>query len=87
MVQDKFLSSSFYLCVAERMDGPWHVENLGPLPKFLGDRSNVRYCLYPHLWGSNLAKGELLISWTDNGQMGGINVMARVWFKMNDPPK
>ncbi|KAF2123030.1 hypothetical protein BDV96DRAFT_13843 [Lophiotrema nucula] len=42
------------------------------MPKIGGEESDgKRYTIYPHLWGSNLRKGEVLLSWSDDATMGG----------------
>lgn len=75
---DKWMSSKLYLGVAPAPEGPWEIQDVGEVPKILGDKSKTRYCLYVHEWGSNFAQGELLISWSDDGQMGGLVVAGKL---------
>jgi hypothetical protein len=52
-------------------------------PEIMGEKnSGHRYCLYPHFWGSKLAEGQLLISWSDDAQMGGKVGCAYIDIKM-----
>lgn len=75
---DKWMSNKLYLGVSSAPEGPWEMQDVGELPKFLGDKSNHRYCLYVHEWGSDFSQGELLISWSDDGQMGGLVVAGKL---------
>jgi hypothetical protein len=81
---DKFLSSHLYLGAAEKPEGPWDIKDVGEVPKFLGDKSKTRYCLYMHDWGSDLGQGELLVSWSDDGQMGGLVVSGKLRLGMDE---
>ncbi|RDW62037.1 hypothetical protein BP6252_11470 [Coleophoma cylindrospora] len=81
---DKFMSNGLYLGVAEKPEGPWELKNVGQIPKFLHHQSNTRYCLYMHSWGSDLSQGELLVSWSDDGQMGGLVVAAKLRLHMDE---
>ncbi|KAL3419516.1 hypothetical protein PVAG01_09738 [Phlyctema vagabunda] len=81
---DKFLSSRLYLGVAEKPEGPWDIKDVVELPKFLGQKSNTRYCLYMHDWASNVAQGEFFITWSDDGQMGGLVVAGKLRLHMED---
>lgn len=60
------------LCVgaAAKPEGPWEIYKLGEMPK-ITQQAKTRYCIYPHLWGSDFSKGEILITWSDNGTLGG----------------
>ncbi|KAF2643758.1 hypothetical protein P280DRAFT_392857 [Massarina eburnea CBS 473.64] len=67
---EKFPTSQLCVGVAARPEGPWDVRMLGEMPK-LDEHAKTRYCIYPHIWGSKLGRGEMLISWSDDGTMGG----------------
>lgn len=67
----KFPTSELWVGAAEAPEGPWEVYSLGEMPKVNGEQSKTRYCIYPHLWGSIPERGEMLISWSDDGTMGG----------------
>ena len=79
---NKWLDSKMWLACAEKISGPWDIQFLGMAPEVMGKNSGHRYCLYPHLWGSNLAEGKLLISWSDDGVMGGKVACANIKLKM-----
>ncbi|ORY18146.1 hypothetical protein BCR34DRAFT_660404 [Clohesyomyces aquaticus] len=64
----KFLTGRVWVGVAERPEGKWEVVDVGELPR--GEGGN-RYCVYPHVWGSRLERGEVMVSWSDDGTMGG----------------
>ncbi|KAL1599918.1 hypothetical protein SLS60_007723 [Paraconiothyrium brasiliense] len=66
----KFMVSKLYVGAAPRPEGPWDVHELGEMPK-ITDHAKTRYCIYPHLWGSNLGEGKILITWSDDGTLGG----------------
>lgn len=68
---EKFMTSQLWVGAAERPEGPWELHGVGEMPKINGDQSKTRYCIYPHLWGSAPGRGEMLISWSDDGTMGG----------------
>ncbi|KAF1974618.1 hypothetical protein BU23DRAFT_636276 [Bimuria novae-zelandiae CBS 107.79] len=74
---EKFMTSQLCVGTAARPEGPWDVHKLGEMPK-ISEQSKTRYCIYPHLWGSDLRKGEILITWSDDGTMGG-KVVAGVF--------
>ncbi|CAI6332269.1 unnamed protein product [Periconia digitata] len=67
---EKFPTSQLCIGVAARPEGPWEVHKVGEMPKFTAD-AKTRYCIYPHIWGSDLANGKILITWSDDGTMGG----------------
>lgn len=67
---EKFMTSKLYVGAAPRPEGPWEIHSLGEMPK-LNEHAKTRYCIYPHIWGSNLEKGKILITWSDDGMMGG----------------
>lgn len=81
---DKWMSSKLHLGVAERPEGPWDMKDVGELPKILGEKSKTRYCLYVHDWGSDIPNGQLLISWSDDGQMGGLVVAGKLMLAMEE---
>lgn len=72
------------LCVgaASKPEGPWEVHKLGEMPK-ITEQAKTRYCIYPHLWGSDLSKGEILITWSDDGTMGGKVAAAMFTFALD----
>lgn len=78
---NKFMASRCYVGAAEKIEGPWDVHDMDELPKVLGDKSVHRYCLYPHMWASDMARGEVTMSWSDDGQFGGKVAMGRFYFK------
>lgn len=67
---EKFPTSQLCMAAAAKPEGPWEVYKLGEMPK-LTENAKTRYCIYPHLWGSHLGKGEMLITWSDDGTFGG----------------
>lgn len=67
---EKFPTSQLCMGVAARPEGPWDVHRIGEMPKFTRD-AKTRYCIYPHIWGSDLRNGKILITWSDDGTMGG----------------
>jgi hypothetical protein len=67
----KFPTSELWVGAAERPEGPWEVHSVGEMPKINEEQSKTRYCIYPHLWGSTPEIGQMLISWSDDGTMGG----------------
>ncbi|PSN65232.1 hypothetical protein BS50DRAFT_575287 [Corynespora cassiicola Philippines] len=73
---EKFPTSKLWIGAAERPEGPWELHTVGDMPKILGDQSKTRYCIYPHIWGGSPDRGEILISWSDDGVMGGKVGMA-----------
>ncbi|KAF2730932.1 hypothetical protein EJ04DRAFT_499601 [Polyplosphaeria fusca] len=68
---EKFPTSKLWIGAAERPQGPWEVHAVCEMPMINGEQSKTRYCIYPHLWGSEPGQGEMLISWSDDGTMGG----------------
>ncbi|KAF2256887.1 hypothetical protein BU26DRAFT_513639 [Trematosphaeria pertusa] len=68
---EKFMTSKLWVGAAARPEGPWELHSVGEMPKINGAQSKTRYCIYPHLWGSKPGRGEMLISWSDDGTMGG----------------
>ncbi|KAF1948438.1 hypothetical protein CC80DRAFT_498212 [Byssothecium circinans] len=78
---EKFPTSRLCVGVAERPEGPWDVRVLGELPG-VGEKVGTRYCVYPHVWGSRLGRGEVLISWSDDGRMGGFVAAAVFRFEV-----
>jgi hypothetical protein len=78
----KFPTSELWVGTAKRPEGPWDVHSVGTMPKILGEQSNWRYCIYPHIWGSKLERGEVLITWSDNGVMGGKVAAGMFVFEM-----
>jgi hypothetical protein len=52
------------------------------MPK-ITEQAKTRYCIYPHLWGSDLSKGEILITWSDDGTMGGKVAAAMFTFALD----
>ncbi|PVI05192.1 hypothetical protein DM02DRAFT_610790 [Periconia macrospinosa] len=76
---EKFPTSQFCMGVAARPEGPWEVHRLGEMPKFTKE-AKTRYCIYPHIWGSEPEKGRILITWSDDGTMGGKVVAAMFEF-------
>lgn len=81
---NKWLDNKVWIACAERPEGPWEKHLLGYAPKLLGDNSGVRYCLYPHTWYGTMEKGEVLLSWTDNGILGGIVGLALYKFELEE---
>ncbi|OAG05378.1 uncharacterized protein CC84DRAFT_1163936 [Paraphaeosphaeria sporulosa] len=67
---EKFMTSKLYVGAAPRPEGPWEVHSLGEMPK-ITEQAKTRYCIYPHIWGSDLSEGKILITWSDDGTMGG----------------
>lgn len=67
---EKFMTSQLCMGAAARPEGPWEIHKLGEMPK-ITETAKTRYCIYPHLWGSDLDQGKILITWSDNGTMGG----------------
>lgn len=80
---NKWLDSKMWMACAEQIEGPWDIQFLGMAPEVMGKNSGHRYCLYPHLWGSNLQEGKLLITWSDDGVMGGKVAAAVISVKMD----
>jgi hypothetical protein len=72
------LSCHLYFAVTEEPEGPWEIKDIGEVPKFLGHKLNTRYCLYMHDQGSDLSQGELLIGWSNDGQIGGLVVIGKL---------
>jgi hypothetical protein len=68
---EKFPTSKLWVGAAARPEGPWELHSMGEMPKVEPEHSKLRYCIYPHLWASSPARGQILISWTDDGTMGG----------------
>jgi hypothetical protein len=67
---DKFMTSKLYMGAAPRPEGPWDIHSLGEMPK-ITEHAKTRYCIYPHFWGSDLSVGKILITWSDDGTLGG----------------
>ncbi|KAJ4302669.1 hypothetical protein N0V90_001558 [Kalmusia sp. IMI 367209] len=67
---EKFPTSQLCMGAAPRPEGPWETHKLGEMPK-ITENAKTRYCIYPHLWGSDLSGGRILITWSDDGTMGG----------------
>lgn len=84
---NKWLDNKLWIACAEKPEGPWDKQFLGELPRFLGDNSGNRYCLYPHPWFGNLENGEMLLSWTDNGILGGIVCLGMYKFEVESEEK
>lgn len=84
---NKWLDSKMWLGCAEHIEGPWDIQLLGMAPELMGKNSGHRYCLYPHIWGSKLNEGELLISWSDDGVMGGKVACAYAKIKVEPIPE
>jgi hypothetical protein len=68
---EKFPTSKMWVGAAPRPEGPWELHDMGEMPRVEPEHSRLRYCIYPHIWGSSPGRGKMLISWTDNGTMGG----------------
>lgn len=77
---EKFPTSKLWVGSAARPEGPWEVHDMGEMPRAERTQSKLRYCIYPHIWGSSPERGEMLISWTDDGTMGGKVFMGRFNF-------
>ncbi|TAQ86257.1 hypothetical protein B7494_g5409 [Chlorociboria aeruginascens] len=78
---DKWMSNKLHIAASENPQGPWDIQDVGEIPDTLG-KSGHRYCLYPHTWGGDAGKGEWLVSWSDDGQMGGCVCAAKLSFVM-----
>jgi hypothetical protein len=77
---EKFLTSKLWIGASANPEGPWELHDMGEMPKAEPEHSKLRYCIYPHLWGSSPGRGEVLISWTDDGTMGGKVFMGQFNF-------
>ncbi len=84
---NKWMDSKMWCAAASKPEGPYDIQFLMETPKVMGSKSQHRYCIYPHLWAYDLAQGELLVSWSDDGQMGGKVAAAKLRFEMVEPPK
>lgn len=82
---NKFGVGHFYVGAAPAVTGPWEVQDLGELPRdpdpWDGKSSGPKYALYPNPRASDLARGEMLCTWTDAAQLGGKVIAARFWFE------
>lgn len=84
---NKWMDSKMWCAAASKPEGPYDIQFLMETPKVMGSKSQHRYCIYPHPWAYDLARGELLVSWSDDGQMGGKVAAAKLRFEMVEPPK
>ena len=66
--------------VAERLEGPF---DLMPICKAMGINHDEKrkYCIYPHIFASNIPKRELVISWSEQPP-GGV-IAAKLKFKID----
>ncbi|KAK4615520.1 hypothetical protein CLAFUR4_10157 [Fulvia fulva] len=82
---NKFMAGHFYVGSAPAITGPWEVHDFGELPNdphpYDGHSSGPKYALYPNPRASDLARGEMLCTWTDAAQMGGKVIAAKFWFE------
>lgn len=67
---EKFMTSKLYVGAAPKPEGPWDIHDLGEMPK-ITEHAKTRYCIYPHIWASDLEGGKIFITWSDDGTMGG----------------
>ncbi|KAK4690413.1 hypothetical protein P7C71_g6371, partial [Lecanoromycetidae sp. Uapishka_2] len=78
---DKFVDSKIQLGVAENVEGPWEIHELG-LATGIDKTDGFIYCIYPLLWRSNTKKGELMVTWSEQ-YPGGV-IAARIQFDMEE---
>ena len=66
--------------VAERLQGPF---DLMPICKATGINHDEKhkYCMYPHIFASNIPKRELVITWSEHPP-GGV-IAAKLKFKID----
>lgn len=89
---NKFMAGHMYVGCAPKVTGPWEVKDLGPLPEDphppQTQKKGPKYALYPNPKASDMAKGEMLCTWTDATQMGGKVLAARFYFEgqFDSPP-
>ncbi|KAL8768070.1 MAG: hypothetical protein Q9209_005613 [Squamulea sp. 1 TL-2023] len=73
----KWADSQVMMGAAARLEGPWHTHAIH-LATGIRDQINYRYCMYPHPWATNTAKGKLLVTWCDKWP-GGV-IAAKIHF-------
>ena len=71
----KYGDSKVMLGASERLEGPW---SLTPIADATGIDvpGGFRYCMYPQIWASDVAKSELTVTWSEQWP-GGV-ILARL---------
>ena len=77
---NKQADSMVQIGVAERLQGPF---DLMPICKAMGINHDGKhkYCIYPHIFASNIPKRELVITWSEHPP-GGV-IAAKLKFKID----
>lgn len=78
---NKFIAGHLYIGCSAKIEEGWDVQDGGELPHLLKPDSQ-RYASYPHPQASRTDQGQMLCSWSDGGQMGGMVCMAMYNFEM-----
>lgn len=82
---EKWPTGQVMVAWADKMTGPWYSHGLGEAPKHWPDKTNLRYAMFPHPWAFDWNKGELLVTYSDDGQMGGSVIALRIKFLVCTP--
>ena len=72
----RWADSQVMIGMSCRLEGPWDMHPIH-LATGIKDPVNYRYCIYPHPWATNMAKGKLLVTWCDHWPGGVIAAKIR----------
>lgn len=78
---NKFTDSKIQLGVAEKVEGPWEIKEIG-VATGIDIKGGFKYCIYPLLWASDTKKGELMVTWSEQ-YPGGV-IAAKIQFGMEE---
>ena len=60
----RWADNNVMIGVSSTIEGPWDIKPVAKTEGIVKDDA-YKYCVYPHLWGSNESKGKLLVTWCD----------------------
>jgi hypothetical protein len=69
---NSFMDSKVLIGRSKSPEGPWDVHELMNAYKIGANPYPNRYCMYVHPWASDEKKGDICVSWSEGGLVGGV---------------
>lgn len=84
---EKWPTGFIFMGWADKVEGPWDVVKIGEAPKHWPNSTKSRYAMFPHTWCYDWNEGEMLMTYSDDGQMGGAVLGMKLTFEVERPPE
>jgi len=87
LCNEKWPTGKIFMGWADKMEGPWDVKEIGEAPRHWPEGTKMRYAMFPHTWCYDWNQGEMLMTYSDDGQMGGAVIGMKLTFEVEAPPQ